>query len=158
MTTIYETLKSDHDKHRDLLAQIAETSGDSEKRRKLWTEFYYDVGAHAAAEEEAFYANLMEKPTGQPEARHSVAEHHEIDEMMQELEEMDFSSTGWLTKFKTMRHRYEHHIEEEENEIFEKAKEVLGGDTSGDIAKTFKTRKSKERQLVDQKAEETLEE
>ena len=61
MTTIYETLKSDHDKHRELLKKLAETSGDSSTRRKFWAEFYYDVGAHAAAEEEAFYQPLQSK-------------------------------------------------------------------------------------------------
>ena len=40
MPSIYETLKKDHDSHRDLLAQLAETEGDTSKRRKLWKEFY----------------------------------------------------------------------------------------------------------------------
>lgn len=158
MTSIYERLKSDHDTHRDLLAQLADTTGDSSTRRELWERFYYDVGAHAAAEEEAFYAPLMEESKGQPRARHSVSEHHELDEMIQDLESMDFSSPGWLTRFKTMRERYEHHIEEEENEIFETARKVLGADPSGEIAATFDTRKKKERKLVDQKAEAELEE
>ncbi|MEQ8299009.1 MAG: hemerythrin domain-containing protein [Hyphomonas sp.] len=158
MTSIYERLKSDHDTHRDLLAQLADTTGDSSSRRELWERFYYDVGAHAAAEEEAFYAPLMEGSKGQPKARHSVSEHHELDEMIQDLEDMDFSSPGWLTRFKTMRDRYEHHIDEEENEIFETARKVLGADSSGEIAATFDTRKKKERKLVDEKAEAELEE
>ena len=158
MSTIYETLKSDHDKHRDLLASLAETEGDSPERRKLWKTFYYDVGAHAAAEEESFYSPLMEDQKGQPKGRHSVAEHKELDDIIQELEEMDMSSSGWLTRFKTLRHDYEHHIEEEEEEIFETARKVLGDDASGEIAATFRTRKGKERKLVDKKAEEALEE
>ena len=78
MTTIYDRLKSDHDRHRQLLSQLVETCGDSEARRKLWETFFYEVGAHAAAEEEAFYAPLMEESKGQPKARHSVSEHHDI--------------------------------------------------------------------------------
>ena len=158
MTSIYDRLKSDHDTHRELLANLAETSGDSSDRRKLWRTFYYDVGAHAAAEEEACYAPLMEASKGQPKARHSVSEHHELDEMIQDIEGMDFSSPGWLARFKTMRDRYEHHIDEEENEIFETARKVLGADASGEIAATFDTRKKKERRLVDKKAEAELEE
>lgn len=158
MATIYELLKKDHDKHRDLLAKLAETSGDSDERRKLWESFYYDVGAHAAAEEETFYAPLMEDKDGQPKGRHSVAEHKELDDIVQELVEMEMSSPGWLTRFKTLRERYEHHIEEEEEEIFETAREVLGDDKSGEIGSKFQTRKAKERKLVDEKAEEALEE
>ena len=158
MATIYELLKKDHDKHRDLLAKLAETSGDSSERRKLWRAFYYDVGAHAAAEEESFYAPLMEDEDGQPKGRHSVAEHKELDDIVQELFEMELSSPGWLTRFKTLRERYEHHIEEEEEEIFETAREVLGDDASGEIGSKFQKRKAKERKLVDEKAEEALEE
>lgn len=157
MTTIYEELKSDHDKHRDLLAQLEKTSGDSEERRTLWKTFYYDVGAHAAAEELAFYSALIAKSDGQPEGRHSVAEHHELDEMIQELNDMVMSSPGWLTRFKTMKDRYEHHIEEEEEDIFPVAKEVIGADKSGKIAAEFVRKKKHERKLVDQKAEEALE-
>lgn len=158
MTTIYETLKSDHDKHRELLKKLAETSGDSGARRKLWAEFYYDVGAHAAAEEEAFYGPMIEAEAGQPKARHSVAEHHELDEIMQELNEMDMSSPGWLTRFKTLRHDYEHHVDEEEEEIFATAKKTIGKDDDGKIAAKFRKRKAAERRLVDDKAEAALEE
>lgn len=158
MTTIYETLKADHDKHRDLLAKIAETSGDSETRRKLWEEFFYDVGGHAAAEEETFYGPMIKTENGQPHARHSVAEHHELDELMQEMNETDMSSPGWMAKFKKLRHDYEHHIDEEEQDIFPCAKDTIGEDENGKIANAFKTRKTKEMKLVDEKAEAALEE
>ena len=82
---IYTALKNDHDKHRDLLAKIDETSGDSERRRELWGEFYCSVKSHAAAEEETFYAALMKDADGQPKARHSVAEHKELDDLERRL-------------------------------------------------------------------------
>lgn len=157
-TSIYELLKSDHDKHRELLSQIEETSGDSKERRELWGKFYCDVGAHAAAEEETFYGPMIETTDGQPHARHSVAEHKELDDIMQELNEMDMSSSGWLTRFKTLRHDYEHHIDEEEQDIFPCAKAVLGDDSSGKMGQEFESRKSEERKLVDDKAEAALEE
>ncbi len=158
MPTIYEKLKSDHDKHRDLLARLTETEGDSHERRELWKTFYYDVSAHAAAEEVSFYSPLMAQSDGQAEGRHSVAEHKELDDMLQELNDMDMSSPGWLTRFKTMKDRYEHHIEEEEEDIFPVAKDVIGADKSGEIAAEFAERKKEERTLVDEKAEEALEE
>ena len=94
MSTIYQTLKEDHNRHRKLLAAIAETQGDSEERRKAWDEFYHDVSAHAAAEEETFYSKLISKTWGQDAARHSVHEHKELDDLMDELNEMDMSSPG----------------------------------------------------------------
>lgn len=158
MPTIYEKLKSDHEKHRTLLSKLAETEGDSPDRRELWKTFYYDVSAHAAAEEVSFYSELIADSDGQSEGRHSVAEHQELDDMIQELNEMDMSSPGWLTRFKTMKDRYEHHIEEEEKDIFPVARDVIGPDKAGKIAAEFSERKQEERKLVDQKAAEALEE
>lgn len=157
MPTIYERLKSDHDRHREWLAKLAGTEGASDARRKLWNTFYYDVAAHAAAEEVTFYSSLISESDGQSEARHSVAEHHELDEMMKELNEMDMSSPGWLTRFKTMKDRYEHHIDEEEEDIFPVAREVIGPDKSGQVAAEFAERKREEEKLVDKKADEALE-
>ena len=125
MPDIYEAIKQDHDTHRTLLATLEETSGDSETRRKAWETFYRDVKAHAAAEEETFYSKLISKTWGQDAARHSVHEHQQLDDIMEELNEMDMSSPGWLQKFKTLQHDYEHHIEEEENEVFTRAREVI---------------------------------
>jgi len=158
MSTIYETLKQDHDRHREMLAAIAETEGDSDDRRKLWDEFFHDVSAHAAAEEETFYSKLIADEDGQPEGRHSGAEHKEVDDMMEELNEIEFSSSAWLTKFKQMRERYEHHIEEEEEDIFPVAKKVIGSDGNETIGSAFDKRKEAEIELVDEKAEEKLEE
>ena len=58
MPTIYEKLKTDHDKHRRLLRELAKTEGNSPERRTLWNNFYYDVSAHAAAEELALAAQM----------------------------------------------------------------------------------------------------
>lgn len=148
---IYEAIKADHDEYRRLLNALAETSGDSLKRRSLWTKFHYDVKAHAAAEEESLCAELIATVDGQPEARHSVHEHQQLDDIMEELNEMDMSSGGWLTRFKTLHHDYDHHIEEEENEIFTKAKDAIGGDKTGALANKFASKKKNELKLVDKK-------
>ncbi|MEO1101440.1 MAG: hemerythrin domain-containing protein [Pseudomonadota bacterium] len=153
MNTIYQTLKDEHDRHRELLAAIADTSGDTQERRTKWDTFYNEVSAHAAAEEETLYSKLIAKEDGQPAGRHSVAEHKELDDLMAELNEIEFSSPGWLTKFKSLKDRYEHHIEEEENDIFPEAKELVGKDKNGQMAEAFEERKDAELELVDEKAE-----
>lgn len=158
MTDIYEVLEADHKNHRELLEQLSQTSGDSSQRRELWEKFYYEVKSHAAAEEETFYANLMKTEAGQSKARHSVSEHKEVDDVLDELNEMDMASSGWLNRFNTMRHDYEHHIEEEEEDIFPVGKKEIPVQLANALAQKFKERKSKERKLVPQKTEEKLEE
>lgn len=158
MTTIYDAIAADHATHRDLLARIADTSGDSAARRKCWQRFYYDVKAHAAAEEETFYSRLMADPEGQQDARHSVHEHQEMDDIMDELDGKDFSSPGWLQRFATLREAYEHHMEEEESDLFARAREVFEDDSKGEIGAAFARRKAAELGLVDEKSENKLEE
>ena len=157
MPSIYEAIKADHDRHRNLLETISETSGDSQKRREAWDEFYHEVKSHAAAEEETFYSKLISKTWGQDKARHSVAEHKELDDIMDELQDMDMSSPGWLQKFKTLRHDYLHHIDEEEDDLFTRAKEVIPQSEISGFGDRFLARKKEERKLVDEKVADSLE-
>ena len=126
--SIYEAIKADHENHRALLNKIADTEGASDERKTAWDEFFHDVKSHAAAEEETFYSKLMSKTWGQDAARHSVEEHAEMDDLLEELNEMDMSSSGWLNKFNQLKHDYEHHMDEEEDEVFGRAKEVIAED------------------------------
>lgn len=157
MPSIYEAIQKDHQRHRDLLNTIAETEGDSPERRKAWDEFYRDIKSHSAAEEETFYSKLMNETWGQDAARHSVHEHAEMDEILEELREMDMASPGWLTRFKTLKHDYEHHMEEEENEVFSRAKDVIGEEENDDYGARFLARKDKEMGLIEEKREDALE-
>ncbi len=157
MTDIYTAIKADHDEHRKLLDRISDTTGDSAERREAWDAFYHDVKSHAAAEEETFYSKLISKTWGQDAARHSVHEHQQLDDLMEELNDGDMSSSGWLTKFKTLKHDYEHHIEEEENEVFTRAKEVIPDSEIEGFGKRFKERKAEERDLIAEKRADSLE-
>lgn len=144
MTDIYTRLKQDHDQHRTLLEQISKTEGDSEDRRTLFSKFRTEVTAHANAEEQTLYSYMLEDPDLQDEGRHSVSEHKEIDEILEELAEMDMSSSGWLNRFHTLRHKYEHHIDEEEEDIFPVAEKASSKAEEKKMADKFDSRKSDE--------------
>ena len=146
---IFTDLKTDHDRHRDLLARLGETSGDSAERRTLFEQFRIEVTAHAAAEEESLYATMLAKPDLRDDARHSVSEHKEIDDFLGQLADLDPASEAWLTRFKAMRHRYEHHIDEEEEEMFPAAAEKLSDEEEALLAKVFEARKPKERERAE---------
>ncbi|QFT82140.1 DNA nickase [Roseovarius sp. THAF27] len=157
MPSIYDAIRADHDNHRALLDRIEDTSGDSDDRKSAWKEFYEDVKSHAAAEEETFYSKLISKTWGQDAARHSVHEHQQLDDIMEELNEGDMASPGWLNRFKTLKHDYEHHMDEEEDEVFARAQEVIPEDEIEGYGERFEKRKSKERGLIDEKREDSLE-
>ncbi|MGN6375021.1 MAG: hemerythrin domain-containing protein [Sphingomonas sp.] len=147
---IFEDLKRDHDRHRKLLAELSETSGDSPERRELFEKLRLDIAAHAAAEEESLYAAMLAQPDLRDDARHSVSEHKEIDDYLADLTKTDMASGAWLTKFKEMRHRYEHHIDEEEEEMFPAAADGLSDAEEKRLADVFEERRPKELERAEQ--------
>lgn len=144
-TDIFERLKRDHDKHRKLLDQIMDTTGDSDDRNALFEELTMELKGHAAAEEQALYSTMLRKPPTTDETRHSVAEHHEIDEMLNDLAATDMSSGAWLTKFKEFDHRYRHHIEEEEEDHFPDFADYLTDEDTNHMREVFERRKKEEK-------------
>ena len=144
-TKIFARLKADHDRHRELLDRIDATKGDSDERRTLFEAFRVEVTAHAASEEMSLYATMLADPDLRDEAQHSVAEHKEIEDFLTELYEMDFASSGWLTRFRTMKDRYLHHIDEEEEDMFPAAEKELSDARKKELIEIFEKEKLKEK-------------
>jgi hemerythrin-like domain-containing protein len=142
---IFDVLKTDHDRHRALLAAVADTQGKSAEREALFEELTLELKAHAAAEEQALYSTVMRKPDLTDSARHSVAEHHEIEEALNDLAATDMATGAWLAKFRDFAHRYTHHIDEEEEEHFPEFAEELSEEDVQHIRRVFERRKPAEK-------------
>lgn len=141
---IFDDLKQDHDRQRKMLQNIAGASG--KERQAQFGALRKELQAHAAAEEESLYATMLGCPDLREDARHSVSEHKEIDDMLGEMVEVDVDADAWAETFARMRHRYLHHIDEEEKEMFPKAAEGLTREAEARIARVFEKRKPRELQ------------
>ena len=73
----------------------------------------------------------------QEPSRHGIAEHHEMDKLVQQLEETDFSSPGWLATAKELHHKIFHHLEDEETSVFQLAGKVLTEAEKRSLAKDY---------------------
>ena len=142
---IFDRLKQDHDAHRDLLDALARTTGTGPERERLFTRLTKELKSHAAAEEQALYSTMLRKPETTGETRHSVAEHHEIEEALNDLAATDMTSDTWLTKFEKFEHRYRHHIEEEEEDHFPDFAQYLDDDDMRHMRAVFDRRKREEK-------------
>jgi len=141
---IYTRLKKDHEKQRELCEALAATQSGSKNRAKLWEDLKLELETHALAEEQVFYSAMMKKPDGTEEARHSVAEHKDMTDLIAELDAMDQSADIWLKKFKKLKHDVIHHVDEEEADIFPVARKVIDGDIANDMTEKFDSRKEAE--------------
>lgn len=142
--TIFDRLKQDHDAHRQLLAKLEDARGEPDRREKLFAQFKVEVTAHAAAEEETLYATMLSRPDLREDAQHSVSEHKEIDDYLDDLDDIEFDSAEWNETFDKLTKRYLHHIEEEEDEMFPNAARELTADEERKLAAVFARRKPDE--------------
>lgn len=136
--TIFEALREDHDKQRTLIDLLCKTEGDSEGREELFGKVKAELTSHAAAEERHFYVPLMQHDLTQEKSRHSVAEHHEMDEMIEELESTDMSSPHWLAVAKKLQDQLHHHLDEEEQEVFQLAGKALSDEQKTSLAGDYR--------------------
>ena len=136
---IFEALRLSHDTQRALATHILETKGDAPERRSLFDQFKHELAAHAAAEERCFYAPLIAFDSTMAQARHGMAEHHEMDEMVDELNKTEFSSPAWIAQFRKLRDKVFHHLEDEEHAIFQLAGKVLPEAQKTSLARDYET-------------------
>lgn len=142
---VFGRLVEDHDRHRALLAMIAETEGKSADREMLFVELTRELKAHAAAEEQALWSSVLRDPETTDFARHAVAEHKEIDDMLADLAARDMASPGWLRRFAELKDEYLHHVREEEQEQFVAAEKHLKPADLSHMRRVFNRRKREEK-------------
>ena len=135
---IFETLRADHDRQRAMLDELVETHGDTAERDEIFRRVKRELHDHAAAEERCFYIPLMESDLTQDKARHGVAEHHEIDELVEKLQETPHDSPGWLAHAKHLRELVNHDLDDEEHGVFQMAGKVLSEKSKTELAGEFR--------------------
>jgi hypothetical protein len=123
--TIFEALRQSHEIQRALCVELLATQGDSPERHELFGRLKQELAAHAMAEERHFYVPLLQADLTQALSRHAIAEHHEMDEQVESLEQTDPSSSSWLAQAKKLSEKVHHHLEEEEHSFFQMAGKVL---------------------------------
>ena len=142
---IFEAIRKDHDTQRSLLDKLVQTHGDTEERKKIFSSLKEELVAHAVAEERIFYTPLMKTDLTQSKCRHSIAEHNEIDEMVETLDDLDPSSPQWLVKAKHLQELVEHHLDEEEHEMFQLAGKAITQKAKQGMASMYRDEMSDQR-------------
>ncbi|WP_180124458.1 hemerythrin domain-containing protein [Acinetobacter sp. YH12097] len=134
---IFEALRQSHEQQRALAEQLVQTSGDSPERRDLFDRLKNELFAHAVGEDRYFYIPLMMTDSGLNITRHALSEHHEMDELLEQLTETEFSNPGWLAIAKKLSETVHHHLQEEEHGFFQQAGKVLDDKQKEALAKQY---------------------
>jgi len=131
---IFEALRESHERQRAYAKALIATSGDSPERVEAYKQLKAELQAHETAEERHFYIPLMAIDEGVDLSRHAISEHHEMDEMMEELDETEMSSPAWLATAKKLSDKVHHHLKEEEHKFFQMAGKLLDDNQKTQLA------------------------
>ena len=123
-TNAVQMLKSDHAKVKQLFAQF-EAAGEDEKRKgDIFKQIAQELKVHTTIEEEVFYP-AVKKMDGEM-ALEAVEEHNIVDWIIAQMKKLSPGDENYDAKFSTLKENVEHHIEEEEKEMFPEAEQKLG--------------------------------
>jgi len=135
-------LKDDHDKVKRLLNELEATTERGVKTRaELFATLKGELTVHEVIEEEIFYPALKGHPRAKDIVLEGYEEHHVVDLLMGELEDLDVADENWGAKAMVMKENIEHHIEEEEGEMFPKARQVFDRQELEDVGTRMAERK-----------------
>jgi hemerythrin HHE cation binding domain-containing protein len=141
---VYEILKEDHETVAGLLKKLDKTSEEaSENREKLFLELKTELTLHAYIEELLFYPLLKDKNESKEITLEAYEEHRLVKTLLEELDSMSKDSEEWIGKFRVLKENVEHHVEEEEGELFEKARNILSSEDAAAIGAQIATEKAK---------------
>ena len=139
---IFDRIKQDHDHARELMEKLKETTPRAEKtRRKLFDEFKLEMWVHHKVEEAVFYDFLRDDTKMSKDSYEALNEHHVGNGLLEELDTFPVNSEEWGVKFGAMSEMIEHHMEEEEEDFFPKAKKMLSKDQVELMGERFDSRK-----------------
>jgi hypothetical protein len=135
-------LKTDHDKVKRLLNELESTTERGVKTRsELFATIKGELTLHEIVEEEIFYPELKAHPKAKDIVLEGFQEHHVVDLLMGELEALDVADETWGAKALVMKENVEHHIEEEEGEMFRTARQVFEASELDDLGGRMEARK-----------------
>jgi hemerythrin-like domain-containing protein len=135
-------LKDDHDKVKRLLEEGDSTTERGVKTRKqLFDKIKQELQVHEAIEEEIFYPALRQHAEAKDLVLEAYEEHNVVDTILGELDSTPEDDETWGAKFTVMKENLEHHIEEEEGEMFPQARDLLGKDELESLGERMERRK-----------------
>ncbi|HVM11628.1 MAG TPA: hemerythrin domain-containing protein [Actinomycetota bacterium] len=135
-------LKDDHESMKGLLEKLGSTTERGVKtREELFAKVKEELAAHEAIEEEIFYPALQEHPKAKEVVLEGYEEHHVVDLISSEIDETPYDDETWGAKFSVMKENIEHHIEEEEGEMFDAARQVFEKEELEELGQRMELRK-----------------
>ena len=130
-----ELLEQEHRRFEQLLKRGEESTERAKKgRRELLATLIAELNAHELMEEKVLYPALQSHPEARDIVLEGYEEHHVADLIAAELKDVATNDEQWAAKFKVLKENVEHHIKEEEGDMFRTARGIFSRDELLDLA------------------------
>jgi hemerythrin-like domain-containing protein len=120
----FNLLKADHRKVEDLFSQLEAARGQAKLR--VFEQIKMELDLHTHIEEKIFYPALEKPKQTHDLTLEAYEEHDVVKKLLREMSRSKSADEEWQAQAKVLQENVEHHVEEEENELFPKASAALG--------------------------------
>lgn len=145
MPNAITSLKRDHSRLKKLLSELENTTERGAKTRtRLLSDIEMELKIHAKLEEEIFYPAFKEAASKRDDRAlfyEATEEHHVVDMVLPELKATSPTSEVFGAKAKVVKELVEHHIKEEEREMFVKARAIMSADALNELGDAIEARR-----------------
>ncbi len=140
----FELLKQDHKKVSGIFEKLDPTTERAIKtREELFTQLKQELDVHAEVEEQIFYPAIKEAEETREITFEAIEEHNVVKQLLSELDAEPKDTEEWTAKLTVLKENVEHHVEEEETEMFPKAKKVLSDEQVEQLGTQMQEAKTK---------------
>jgi hypothetical protein len=145
----FELLKKDHEKVSGILEKLdATTERGVKTREELFTQLKTELDIHAQIEEQILYPVLKEAKETKDITLEAYEEHGVVKQLLAELEAMPKDDEMWGAKLTVLKENVEHHVEEEEGEMFKSAREVLSREEIEELGARLQEAKQQQKTMA----------
>jgi iron-sulfur cluster repair protein YtfE (RIC family) len=145
MMTPFELLKKDHKKVAGLLERCEKAvENERDNVEDLFEQIKNELEVHTRIEETIFYPALKDKEETKDIALEAYEEHKVVKTLLEELEDLSTEDEEWKAKFTVLKENIEHHVEEEEGEMFKKARKALSQQEITELGERMQEEKKRE--------------
>ena len=145
----FELLKADHKKVSGIFEQLEGTTERAEKTRtELFTKLKQELDVHAHIEETIFYPSIKREAETREITLEGFEEHKVIKNLLADIEQADPTTEQWAAKVKVLKENVEHHVEEEEGEMFKGARQVLSEEQIDSLGAQMEEEKKRQQQAL----------
>jgi hemerythrin superfamily protein len=131
---VFKTLAEEHGEASALLKRV---KNNPAKRADLWPKIRQELVSHEKGEMREVYPVLRANPETSALAEHHDTEAGQLSALIDRIHATDMASDEWGQLLDQLISLVEHHVHEEEHDIFPKAQEAIGADRARELEPRF---------------------